>query len=282
MITPIAVLVNRLEQELLAIEQSEESSVEKCKLSIDCIQLTLIALNEHITLHPFESVEEKIELHKSILPKVNAQLIYSIKLYEMETALPENALLARKKYYQKLLKSINHFFTYNKKLYRYYKSGDSHLDKQLFSDAPLQLELALEEYSFVSGHRFCSCQSSRLARLIAYERLQAHIHTILADLTESRPAPYYSGPANNSFQWTEQKAALIELVYALHCRGCINSGKLNIKQMMQLFEQLFQIDLGNFYRVFQGHRIRKNRAAFLDNLKESLIKKMDDTDESGR
>lgn len=280
--TSIEAFVSQLEQELLAIEQGDNSHLEQCKLCMDCIQQTLIALNEHVTLHPLGSVEEKIQLHKSILPKVNAHLIYFIKVFEIETALPKNALFARKKYYHRQLRTINRFFDYNKKLYQYYKSGDTRLDAQLFSDAPLQLELALEEYAFVPGHSFSSCQSSRLARIIAYERVQSYIHIALAELNDSRPSPVYSGSTDNSVRWTEQKASLIELAYALQSRGCINNGRLTIKEVVQLLEQVFQIDLGNFYRVFIGQRIRKNRTVFLDTLKECLTKKMDEEDENPR
>ncbi len=279
MIAPIEALLTELDQALLVVEQGDGNKFQKCKLGIHHTQQALIALNKYITLHPLPNLEEKVRFHKIILPEVNAQLIYHINIYQLETRLPPSALFARKKYYEKHLKAINQYFNLNKKLFRYYKNGDSHLDSQLFIDAPLQLELPLEEFSFVADYPFINCQSSRLARIIAYERLQAYYHNALADLNHNKVAAVSPETGNYSLQWTEQKSALIELAYALHSRGCMNSGRLTIKQVIQLFEQIFQIDLGNFYRVFQGQRIRKNRAVFLDNLKESLIKKMDDTDE---
>lgn len=48
---------------------------------------------------------------------------------------------------------------------------------------------------------------------------------------------------------------------------------------MVCLEESFNVKVGNFYRVFQGQRIRKkSRTTFLDTLKENLIKRMDETD----
>lgn len=80
-------------------------------------------------------------------------------------------------------------------------------------------------------------------------------------------------------QWTDSKSALIELDYALHSRGAVNHGKSDVKMIISNMESLFNVEVGNFYRTFQSVRIRKkNRTIFLDRLKESLEKRMDETD----
>ncbi|WP_057940545.1 RteC domain-containing protein [Algoriphagus resistens] len=84
-------------------------------------------------------------------------------------------------------------------------------------------------------------------------------------------------PVNH--EWTDSKSALIELAYALHSRGAVNHGKSDVKAIITLMETLFNIQVGNFYRTFQSMRGRKkNRTIFLDSLKESLVKRMDETD----
>ena len=83
----------------------------------------------------------------------------------------------------------------------------------------------------------------------------------------------------SSHEWTDSKSALIELAYALHSRGAVNHGKSDVKAIITLMESLFNVQVGNFYRTFQSMRGRKkNRTIFLDSLKESLVKRMDDTD----
>ena len=84
----------------------------------------------------------------------------------------------------------------------------------------------------------------------------------------------------SSFQWTASKANLIELIYALQSAGVFNNGQIGIKKIAKTFETLFQIDLGNYYHVFNEMRLRKKtRTTFLDHLKEKVIQKMDTMDE---
>lgn len=84
----------------------------------------------------------------------------------------------------------------------------------------------------------------------------------------------------HKLHWTGSKASLIELVYALQCGGVFNNGNADLKQIATYFEQAFDVELGNYYRVFQDFRIRKNsRTQFIDELKKVLEKRMDDTDE---
>jgi hypothetical protein len=44
------------------------------------------------------------------------------------------------------------------------------------------------------------------------------------------------------------------------------------------FESVFNVDLGDIYRTYLEIRERNNRTQFLDELKEKLIKKMDEDD----
>ncbi len=96
-----------------------------------------------------------------------------------------------------------------------------------------------------------------------------------------------SGPSANPnaivllpLSWTASKADLIELINSLQAGGAFNNGKTGIKEIAETFQKLFQIDLGNYYNVFNEIRLRKkNRTAFLDHIREKLIRKMDSLDE---
>ncbi|WP_052823423.1 RteC domain-containing protein [Neotamlana sedimentorum] len=62
--------------------------------------------------------------------------------------------------------------------------------------------------------------------------------------------------------------------------GVINSGTADIKEEASMCEQVFNIDLGNYYHTFIEIRSRKiNNTKFLDKLKESLIDRMEESDE---
>ena len=80
-----------------------------------------------------------------------------------------------------------------------------------------------------------------------------------------------------SLNWTGTKASLIELIYSLHGVDAINNGNVDIKQIATLFEGLFNIKLGNWYRHFQEIRLRKNgRTNFIDQMKKNLEERLDD------
>jgi len=80
--------------------------------------------------------------------------------------------------------------------------------------------------------------------------------------------------------WTDTKKAAIELIYAIHSSKSINSGKVDIKELASAFERVLHIKLGDLYHGFIEIRLRKKeRTRYLDNLKDSLIQRMDESDE---
>ncbi len=84
----------------------------------------------------------------------------------------------------------------------------------------------------------------------------------------------------SKLNWTETKIALIELIYAIHSTGAVNRGATDIKVLAEAFEQAFHIDLGDIYRTYIEIRARKKeRTKFIDYMKDSLIHRMDETDQ---
>jgi hypothetical protein len=108
------------------------------------------------------------------------------------------------------------------------------------------------------------------------ERLEAHCFSgykpnNFSNIDSIQPFP---------FQWTASKADLIELIYSLQSGGVLNNGKTGIKETAETFQRLFQVDLGNYYNVFNEIRLRKkNRTSLLDLLREKVLQKMDSLDE---
>ncbi|AYO58003.1 hypothetical protein CO230_07615 [Chryseobacterium sp. 6424] len=71
------------------------------------------------------------------------------------------------------------------------------------------------------------------------------------------------------------------MLYALHADGVFNNGAVELKDVAENFEKLFNIDLGQFHRTFLEIRIRKSsKTKFLDTLKDTLEKRMEDADEN--
>ena len=83
----------------------------------------------------------------------------------------------------------------------------------------------------------------------------------------------------SKIKWTGKLIWLVELTYALHTSGVINDGAIDIKGIIKLFENTFDVELKNFYNTFKDLRgLKKDRMPFLTKLRENLNKRMDELD----
>ena len=74
-------------------------------------------------------------------------------------------------------------------------------------------------------------------------------------------------------------ARLLRLTYGIWAMGSVDNGKASIVDIAALFEQMLHIDLGDVYHTFIAMRNRKNnRTAYLDKMREQLLKKMEEAD----
>ncbi|GGD45802.1 hypothetical protein GCM10011514_07250 [Emticicia aquatilis] len=79
-----------------------------------------------------------------------------------------------------------------------------------------------------------------------------------------------------TYQWTDKKIDLVELIYAIHTATSINKGKVELSEIADIFGQVFNKDLSNIYRIYSEIKNRKNPTQYLDTLKESLLEKIDE------
>lgn len=92
----------------------------------------------------------------------------------------------------------------------------------------------------------------------------------------SNLAPSWDSPENQ--EWSVSKIHLVELIYALHSREAMNNGAISIKELVMLFETILEVDLGDIYRSWKDIQLRENPTKFLDELKESLLKRLSEED----
>ncbi len=98
----------------------------------------------------------------------------------------------------------------------------------------------------------------------------------MRDLSNGRS----QGEPKGKLVWTESKVSIIELMYSLQARGVFNNGTADLKEVAAFFEDTFGIDLGQYHRTFLEIRIRKTgRTKFLDSLRDSLTRRMDEADD---
>ena len=177
-------------------------------------------------------------------------------------------------HYRKAMKEYQRKLERYLLFYQYYRSGATYRDHYYFRRAKKELSpengsFMLEEDSVMStGYDLLA------ARLIAVEMLLGYLNRKILLAVE--------GPdtvQEKEHHWTDRKAAAVELIYGIWAMGSVDSGKASIVELVMLFEQIFHIDLGDVYHTFISMRNRKNsRTAYLDQMREQLLKRMDETD----
>ncbi|HMH33645.1 MAG TPA: RteC domain-containing protein [Puia sp.] len=272
-----------LTTQLKEIEENEKSVLDLAKKSMAAVKQVIDSLRLYTIGNAFQHQEEEIHFFKKIKPAFCCHLIYYLKIYRFELGCPVGSAKERENYLAKVLAGINDYFENNLSFYEYYRSGATYLDSQYFLRINHDLEINLNSFSTYADPYFCTSHDYKISKILANEMLSNYFNAEQEKLRNK--SSRLSTPVANAsaITWTATKAGLIEIIYALYSDGSINNGNVDIKEIAEYVEQAFNIDLGNYYRVFQEIRIRKKgRTHYLDRLREKLIQRMDDTDENPR
>ncbi|MBS1526056.1 MAG: RteC domain-containing protein [Bacteroidetes bacterium] len=268
----------KLQQALEEIATTAKNRMHQAERSYYCAQETLQRIKEYIVGYDFSGEDEEVYFFKEIKPLFLNELIFHMKVFYVEADKPIGNADKVTAYYNQVMEHTAAYFERNHSFYIYYHMERTDLDRTYFTRTSEKLEL-LPEYSLDNDPKFSNAYSYRLAKMQAYERLNNYLQNCIYHL--EHPGAFTADPQKNKPRnlWTDTKAALIELAYAIHSRGAVNHGQGDVKQFITDLEAFFNVQVGNFYRTFQGMRIRKkSRTPFLDTLKESLENRMDDSD----
>ena len=108
----------------------------------------------------------------------------------------------------------------------------------MFVRSQKNLNLFLDPYVFQFDREFCTTHDYKISTIIAYKKLSEYIAHETALL--KYPAPVADKPVEAmalNLRWMANKVALVELIYALHANGCINSGNSIITEIASFFER---------------------------------------------
>ncbi len=279
----IITLDDKIKSELAVRDADNGDVITHAKNAILIFRANILSLKEFIAKHNFKSVAAEINFFKIQKPKLISRLIYYHLIYNIESHKPVGYPLLLKQYYENEIRKINSFYDNNREFYLYYKSDNGVLDNFYF------VRNKTTEVSFFASDEvapdpdFTTVYDYKLATIIAYEEITDYITSIIAGInnnsTDETVNP--NKQTDRQLTWTASKVSLVELLYALQSAGSCNNGNIDLKHLANIMEKVFNVDLGNYYRVFQEMRIRKiNRTTYLDLLKNRLIQRMDETDEN--
>jgi hypothetical protein len=268
-----------LEEELRAISFDYDNPIHMCDKSIESIIKYLKVLKAFILDNQFQNKEEEIFFFKNIKPKFTSKLIYFKKVRKLETCKPLGSKRIQRKYLDQELNKLNVYFCENMEFYNYYRLGSDFIDGRIFTRNNDEIEYNLETFYYELDHRFSTTHDFKAATILANEIFQRYIENKIRNLSDYKPLTIQPPLDNKVLKWTESKTSLIELIYALHTQKVFNNGKADIVDIAKHFEKIFDIELGDFYRVWNEIKNRKiNKTKFLDTLKENLNKRSEEQD----
>lgn len=267
-----------LDSKLKVIHLETSNPLQYAELAIKLLITTLEKLKTACLKYQFESKSEEIEFFRNSKPQFAGNLIYYNEIYNIESNKPLGSNKALRKYYLGELLKLENFFNQNLEFYRYYRRGNTNLDKKYFLRGKFNIRNTIDSFYFHADHRFCTSHDYKVAQILANEKIKSYIETTITKLNNTENS--VPNTIIKTQKWTASKVALIELIYALHTEGAFNHGKTNLKELASCFETAFDIELGQFHRTFLEIRARKaDRTKFLNTLKDNLTLRMDQADE---
>ena len=273
-------LLADLNEQLNFIDLEIDNEIIRCEKAIEISIKAKDNLKLLIQKNDFKSQEEEIQFFKEIKPQFLSKFIYYNAIYKIETKKPYGGNRVVKKYYNNELLKIKRHFDNNLDFYRYYRTGSNYLDYKYFVRGKFDVKLALDSYYIETDHSFSTSHDYKVAKIIANDLIELYMEDKILDIENKDPKEKSQLNHNLKQHWTGSKVALIELLYALHSEGVFNNGASDLKEIVEYFENIFNIDLGQYRRVFLEIRARKtDKTKFIVALNQVLLKRMDNTDE---
>ena len=274
-------LISEFEIKLESLESRTDDILYKAEHGIANTEKCMKLLRQKVLKFGFGSTEEEISFFKHIKPQIFSKLIYYVKLFNIESKRPRSSSKFQIKYLNGHINKLQVYFNDNLEFYHYYRRGATTLDEEYFIRGKSDLRSPTESFNFFIDDKFATCQDTTVAMIMAYDMLIVYLKQEIEKLESNNhinqnPMKHLA----SKLFWTGNKTELIELIYALHSSGAINSGTADIKELASVFEQMFNIDLGNYYHTFIEIRARKSsKTKFMDKLTDSLNRRFEDSDE---
>lgn len=268
-------IILELENNLESLKISNENVLILSQKAVALCSDVLMEMKWTVKKNDFQSTKEEIYFFKKVQPQVYSKLIFYHSLFKIETKRPESKLL-KEKYLKRVIKKLHKYFEQNEEICRYYRSKQECYDEMYFLRKNRNLNIPADTIFPYIDQEFSTQYDHSFSCIMAHEQLVSYLENEIQKLRNQELKPEL--PKTN-YIWTDSKIALVELIYALYSNSSINNGKIDIKELVELFEKLFNINLEEYSRTFIDIRMRKTgRTKFLDNLKQSLLKRIEETD----
>jgi hypothetical protein len=256
----------RANAEIEAIRAEQSDNLAKTSQWIVIVEKYIFELKRFVVKYKFKGIHEEIEFFKTIKPDFVALLGYHKKVFQIQLFEAYNSPEAQLKFFRSQLKRLESFMEKNRDYYQYILSNCDHMDETYFTRNGSHNTAVIDD-------RFSTPHEIRLSKLLCNRMVREYLINAIQKI--EKPT---SIPSNSNLTWTGAKTDLVELIYALQASEVFNKGSAGVKQIASQFESMFNVSLGNYYRVFQEIRLRKRgQTNFLDGMKSILEKKINES-----
>ncbi|MNX33306.1 RteC protein [compost metagenome] len=262
------------------------SPVELLKSSLSMVRAVIAQMRELVVLDGFATPASEVEFFKLLKPRVQALLVFATERYSYQTAKP--LLLGElEAFHAEQLRFISRFFHQHEFLYQYYALGLEDLDEVYFIRGAANVEGMLGMGFPELDRDFATVGDYLFARFRAMELLR---ELVLSDMAAGESfAGGMAGDGNLvslvskkglKLRWTGDTCNLIEVVYGLFDTKQLNEGQLNMSDIVDVFEQVFGVNLSRYFRRFSEIKRRKtvSKTKFLDAMVEAVNRRIDEGD----
>jgi hypothetical protein len=256
---------------------NSKSVIDNAFYMVSFLHKTLASLKTNGTAENFRDVQDEITFFKIVKPEILGKMIYYNEVARLESISPNKTELLPC-FYSEQLKVLNKEykkFICGSEFYKYYKSGRTDNDHIYFRLGNINFFEGLHSFYFEIDTEFSTYYDHKVGRIISFDLLHSYINHKVGG-SEQSSAICTDPPQSREFSWTDSKNALIELIYALHVAGSISNGRAGLRNLSKLFEEMFDINLGNVHHAFHQMKYRAGeKASYLAFLKTSLEQYME-------
>ena len=228
----------------------------------------------------FPTQADEIYFFKEIKPYIYGRLKYYTHIHSYLLNRPRVGLSKQRKFIHVTIDKFESHKLRDLEFVKYIRHKATNLDHIYFVRGPKTIAITNTINHFIDPE-FSTSHDFKLARIVSYDLLMLYYKQELKNLKNKKATLIQEPPPliKENLSWTASKTDLVELLYAINAIGAIKNGDVDIKSQAKFCETLFNIDLGNYYKTYGEIRARnKDKTKFLDNLKYSLLRKMESDD----
>ncbi|WP_321373411.1 RteC domain-containing protein [uncultured Draconibacterium sp.] len=275
-------IILELEKELTLLKSQAHDTFKLIESAIGLCNSRMIEVRKMVLNNGFNCEEDEISFFKYLKPRINSKLIFYIKLFDIEVKRRDASKEIQIRYLEEVLTGLYKYFQENKEFCQYYWRKQEYLDHIYFLREKSSMRIHSDNLLNLVDPDFSTTYDQTLAKIIAYERLVKYVENEIIKLKNNQgsiPNEELDNFRTNA-HWSDTNTALVELVYALDSLKAVNNGHIEIKELIRIFETMFNVKLGDYYRIFKEiQKRKKDRTKFLNSLVEALNKRMYDLDE---